>query len=149
MLSGRVRARDDDNEGDLPPPKRHKQARRSAFSEDKINWLGKKDPAKEYYNRLFRSPFWIKMGAQVRPYHRFAATKDREAFIMMCADEYDRSTHLPALYELVHGENVRLYLDIEIEYPVEQSAEDMHEVISKSIVRLCPRPAGRTEWSAA
>ena len=77
MLSGRVRARDDDNKGDLPPPKRHKQARRSVFS--KIHYEPYKDLAKNYYNSLFRSPFWIKMEAQVRPYHRFLATENREA----------------------------------------------------------------------
>ena len=68
--------------------------------------------------------YWIKLTNKM-----FAGVPSRDAFIEKCVDIYLKRKHLPLFHELVHGTYPRLYLDVEIEYAEQQSADTMNEVL--------------------
>ena len=104
------------------------------FTKYGITWFYSKQVAKDHYLPLYGSDaFWVKLGNKM-----FAALQSRDAFIEYCVEMYQQAGFLPPLYELVHGENPRLYVDIEIEYEQLQDTEVMSAVI-KTVLQIIRR----------
>jgi hypothetical protein len=92
-----------------------------------IKWFHSKQGAKDHYGPLYGpEAFLFKLGNKM-----FAAMAGRQALIDLCLRLYQQAGFLPPFYKLVQGVNLRLYLDIEIEYEKQQEPAVMSGVITQ------------------
>ena len=88
-----------------------------------IQWFKKKELAKSHYPA---DAFLIK-----ETNFKFGATATRAEFVDKCVTAFLKKGFLPPLYEIVHGNNPRLYLDIEAEFSYKLDEATMFALISK------------------
>ena len=88
-----------------------------------LKFFFSKQGAKDHYGP---NCFWFKYGNKL-----FAGLSDRATFLELCVQMYNELGYLAPLYELVHGDAPRLYLDIEVEYDSEQEQDVMNNVITR------------------